>query len=256
MINKTREVGPVRNSNLDKSTIQVYRDKNYELAKKVAELQKNYAESTKDREKLQQALFHEKRIAHTYATKFQSLMRDCQIALNQIVGLSTTLTNIMGKLSVNNIAVSPLAENNKTPTSPSQQQKTKAVKPMVSGCTISKPTIKLNRISEQLLQARITNNENRSETESEQEEVLQPFVNLRRLPERLNVEEIEQQMQNNDEIQNDDLAVSESNGILQENLSTITEHTETGNSRSLQIPETTTEYRSPSPINGSNKISR
>lgn len=253
MVNRVKETAPAKASNADESTEIVYlKMKNRDLAKKLAELQKNYIEVNKDKDLLQEALFNEKSRANGYANKIQDVVMDCRTALAQIVGLSNTLTNIIGKVSVNNIHVTPFVDNNKTTATP-QKQKTKAVKPMVSGCTISKPTIKLNRISDQLLQATINNNSDETRNDAEEEtqqsdnnveNVLQPVVNIRRLPERLNLDELQQQMENDDdddEDDNEEEMVTDSERLLvnpsPQPLSIIVEQTEIGNSRALQLNE-------------------
>lgn len=241
MVNEVRDSVPAKASNADESTEMVYlKLKNRDLAKKLADMQKTNGDLSREREILQEELFNEKHRANAYANRIQNCAMECRTAIGQLVGLSETLKNIMEKLAVNNMFV----DNNRlTATPPTQKQKTKAVQPMVSGCTISKPTIKIKRISEQLLQATINGESSRTETNDvqsnnspEQEEnALQPVVNIRRLPERLNFDEIQQQL-NAEDAEEDELPADSDR--LQENrslqgLSTITEQTETANSRTL-----------------------
>lgn len=228
MVNRTNEtVGPAKGLVADDATETFYlRAKNLELAKKLSDMQLQNATLTRDGELLRTALFNEKVRANTYVNKLNDVTNDCRTALAHIVALSNTLTNILSKLSNNNNYASPMLENkNISPL----KQKTKAVKPMVSGCTISKPTIKLNRISEQLLQAAV-NGESRLEEQSRvHENRIEPVVNIRRLPERLNLEMLRQDMENIED-EEEERIESESERLdpngLPQTLSTVMENTE------------------------------
>lgn len=127
--------------------------KNHDLAKKIAEMQAQNAQLVSERRELNEALFNERCRNNAIEQKFCDVKKQCDMALEQMVALSNTLTTIMMRLSDNNNHAPPRDATPKDNASVRQKQRTKAVKPMVSGCTISKPTIKLNRISEQLLQA-------------------------------------------------------------------------------------------------------
>lgn len=248
MVNKTKETAPAQASKADNPfELVCLKLKNQDLAKKLAEIQKNYSEIVRERDYLQQALFNEKKKTNTYINKMQDIQEDYKNAITHMVNLSGVLTTVLGKIS--NVINIGYDENITTPTKTPQQQKTKAVKPMVSGCTISKPTIKLSRISDQLLQATI-NGESRDQMEAQEEEQQEaenvpplPFVNLTRLaPRRYNLEEVGQINDNNDDDEEEELAEDER---MQEQLSTISERTETGNSRTLQALQETSIAVSP-----------
>lgn len=224
-----------KTSYVDEATEIVYlKEKNYELAKNLAEMQERYGDLGRDRDLLQEAFFTEKTKANLYANKLNDFASDCRTALAHVVGLSNTLTNILTKLTSNN----QINLENKEKLSP-QKQKTKAVQPMVGGCTISKPMIKLNRMSEQLLH-RAMNGENRSEQNEIDANVAEPVVYIRRLPERLNLEELRREMETAEDEEHEEEAEAETEGErlqqtrLMHALSTILESTEQESSRSIR----------------------
>lgn len=224
MVNQMKESYPAKASNADESTEMIYlKLKNRDLAKRLAEMQKNYTDVNREREQMQEELFNERLRANAYANRLRSCEGDCRTAITQMFALSETLRTIMEKLIVNNV------ENSRATTAaaaatPTPKQKTKAVQPMVSGCTISKPTIKIQRITdEQLLQATMNGSQNEST------DALQPVVNIRRLPERINFDEITTEDEENEL----PVAVQLENELL----STIAEQTETSTTRT-QLQQT------------------
>lgn len=227
MVNSEKEMHPAKGSTaVDQTEFFYLRMKNKKLAKQLSEVQDKCTQMTRERNFLQEALFNEKIRANEHSNKLNDVAVDLRTALSHLVALSSCLTDVISKLAQNNVQAGPVLEN-KIMSSP-QKQKTKAVKPMVSGCTISKPTIKLNRISDQFLQA-VVNGESSTQRE--------PVVNVTRLPERLNLEELQEQMDSvdTDEEQETD---AENGDDFQENtlpqpLSIILESTEQ-NSRSIR----------------------
>lgn len=254
MVNKVKKSVPPNTSDTnDTDDLAYLKMKNRDLAKKLAEVQKNYAEINKDKDMLQEALFNEKSKANGYANKLQDIALDCKTALTLVVQLSNTLTSIFSKLPTNNAYTPSVEKTNGTPTPITpQKQKTKAVKPMVSGCTISKPTVKLSRISDQLLQTTM-NGDSRNETEETgnnsssndnnitTDENPFPVVNIRRLPERLNYGEIREQFNVSQEEEEEDRIILDNDRLQEDSLpqmlSAIIENSETGNSRTLQTPD-------------------
>lgn len=220
MVNREKETHPSKASMaVDQTEIFYLQTKNRNLAKQLSEAQEKCKQMTQERNFLQEALFNEKIRANQHSNKLNDVSDDLKVALSHLIALSNSITGVITKLSQDNIQAGPVLEN-KIVSSP-QKQRTKAVKPMVSGCTISKPTIKLNRISDQYLQA-VVNGESSTQRES--------AVNVRRLPERLNLEELQQQMETEE---SDEEETNADNGDgLQENtlplqpLSVILENTE------------------------------
>lgn len=118
--------------------------KNRDLAKSLAECQVKYQTVLKERNLLQKELMEEN-IA--YKNTICNVKRVCQEGMKHLVSISNMFTDILTEVAsvTNRNGLNVRKSDTTTP-----PHKTHSVKPMISGCTISKPTIKLQRLSENL----------------------------------------------------------------------------------------------------------
>lgn len=217
MVKGTKDGHPAKASNADESIETMYlKLKNRDLAKRLAETQKNIVDLQRERDQMQQNWFNERLRANKNANRLQKCTSACQTVIKHMCAMSEAVHTLMEELvAINEEDDKVAATTTAAAAQTTPKQKTKAVQPMVSGCTISKPTIKIKRISEeQLLQATM-NGENEPR---EGVDMLQPIVHIRRLPECSNI------------------AAEPSVAEVTENalLSTIMEQTECSTSRTQQ----------------------
>lgn len=144
MVNKKKESTTNDPQDIEKVYLNM---KNRDLAKRLADTQTKYTTILKERDILHEELFNEKLKTNMYSNKITSVDALFKEGMQHIVGLSHIFTSVLVML-----ASSRKSENASAPASTSNvnsKQKTHAVKPMVFGHTISHPTIKLSRISQQ-----------------------------------------------------------------------------------------------------------
>lgn len=118
--------------------------KNRDLAKKLAESQVTIQTVTKERNVLQRKFIEERTENTTLKNILVRVKAASHLGMSHIVSISNIFTDIITQIT-------PVTCNQNVPANPEKSpHKTQTVKPMVSGLTISKPTIKLQRLSDNL----------------------------------------------------------------------------------------------------------
>lgn len=108
---------------------------NADLENKLAEVEKACSEISSETGQIKQAIEKEQREKEFYLKKIQEIKDLCQRGIQHLAQLVEITTDVLKSTGVVE------AETAKT--------KMRAVKPMIDGHVISKPTIKLNRVTEE-----------------------------------------------------------------------------------------------------------